>query len=183
MELYFATSNRNKFREVCRILGFEIKQVKLGIPEIQSFDLREIVRDKVKKAYERVGKPVIVEDTALYIKSWKNFPGPFIGWVVKTIGIEGICRLVGEERSARARACVGYYDGERMEIFSGEVKGKIAREPRGRKRFDWDRIFIPSGFSRTFAEMSIEEKNRISHRMKAFVKLKRFLRSLHEKIY
>ena len=183
MELYFATTNRNKFREVCRILGFKIKQVKLEIPEIQSFDLREIVEDKVKKAYERIRKPVIVEDTALYIKSWNGFPGPFIGWVIKTMGIEGVCRLVGKERSARARACVGYYDGKRMEIFSGEVKGEIAKEPRGRRRFDWDRIFIPSGFSRTFAEMSIEEKNRISHRMKAFVKVKRSLHSSCEKIY
>jgi XTP/dITP diphosphohydrolase len=64
-----------------------------------------------------------------------------------------------------------------VRIFSGTIKGKISKKPMGKKRFDWDRIFIPSGFSKTFAQMDLSEKNRISHRMKAFKKLKRFLSS------
>jgi XTP/dITP diphosphohydrolase len=177
MQIYFVTSNRNKFREAEKILNFEIKQAKLEIPEIQSMKVKEVVEDKVRKAYEKLRKPVIVEDTSLYIKSWKNFPGPLISWVIKTMGIKGICEFIGKDRLAKAEACVGYYDGKRMKTFSGSVKGRISKKPRGRKRFDWDRIFIPSGFSKTFAEMRIDEKNRISHRMKAFRKLKRFLES------
>ena len=175
MAVCFVTTNINKFREARKILPFEIKQSRLDIPEIQSMDVKEIVEDKARKAYRKLKKPVIVEDTALYMKSWNNFPGPLIAWAIKTMGIRGICRFVGKDRSARAEACVGYYDGKRMKTFSGVVKGKISKKPRGRKRFDWDRIFIPEGEKRTFAEMDLSEKNRISHRMKAFRKLKAFI--------
>jgi len=177
MEAYFVTSNRNKFNEVKEILGssFRLRQMKLEIPEIQALDVKEIVKDKVIKAYEKARKPVMVEDTALYIKSWNGFPGPLIVWVVKTMGIAMVCRLAGPDRSARAEACVAYYDGKMLKLFSGNVDGEISRKPRGKKRFDWDRIFVPSGFSKTFAEMTMEEKNRISHRMKAFARLKKYL--------
>jgi XTP/dITP diphosphohydrolase len=175
MAVYFVTSNRNKFAEAGKILDFEIKQAKLEIPEIQSINVKEIVEDKARKAYEKLKKPVMVEDTALYITSWRGFPGPLISWVIKTMGINGICKFTGKERSAKAEACVAYYDGKRMITFSGNIKGKISNKPRGTRRFDWDRIFIPEGEKRTFAEMEIKEKNKISHRMKAFKKLKRFL--------
>jgi XTP/dITP diphosphohydrolase len=175
MAVYFVTSNKNKFFEAREILGFEIKQVKPEIPEIQSMDVKRVVEDKARKAFERIGKPVIVEDTALYIKSWNSFPGPLITWVIKTMGIEGICKFIGKDRSAKAEACVCYFDGKRVKTFSGIVKGKISKKPKGARRFDWDMIFIPDGEKRTFAEMEIEEKNKISHRMKAFRKLKRHL--------
>ena len=175
MDLYFVTSNRNKFAEARKILDFEIRQAKLEIPEIQSINVKDIVKDKARKAYEKLRKPVIVEDTALYIRSWKGFPGPLISWVIKTMGINGICKFTGKERTAKAEACVAYYDGKKMRIFSGSVKGLISKKPRGARRFDWDRIFVPEGEKRTFAEMEIEEKNKISHRMKAFGKMKRFL--------
>ncbi|UCC91372.1 MAG: non-canonical purine NTP pyrophosphatase [Candidatus Aenigmatarchaeota archaeon] len=151
MAVYFVTSNRNKFAEARKILDFEIKQARLDIPEIQSINVKKIVEDKARKAYEKLRKPVIVEDTALYIKSWRNFPGPLISWVIKTMGINGICEFTGKERSARAEACIAYYDGKKMRIFSGIVKGKISKKPGGKKRFDWDRIFVPEGESRTFA--------------------------------
>lgn len=175
MAVYFVTSNRNKFAEAGKILDFEIKQAKLEIPEIQSLKVKDIVEDKARKAYEKLRKPVIVEDTALYIRSWRNFPGPLISWVIKTMGINGICKFTGKERTAKAEACVAYYDGKKMRTFSGSVRGIISKKPRGARRFDWDRIFIPEGEKRTFAEMEIEEKNKISHRMKAFGKMKRFL--------
>lgn len=182
MAIYFVTTNTNKFREAGKILGLEIKQYRIDIPEIQSLNVKKVVEDKARKAYEKLRKPVIVEDTALYIKSWNSFPGPLISWVIKTMGINGICEYAGKERSAKAEACVAYYDGRRMKTFSGTVKGKISRKPRGKKRFDWDRIFIPKGFSKTFSEMKISEKNKISHRMKAFEKLKRFLETTERKL-
>ena len=179
MEIHFVTTNKNKFREAKEILATlentRIKQAKVKILEIQSMDAKKIVEDKAKKAYEKLKKPVIVEDTSLHIRSWKNFPGPFIAWVVKTIGIDGVSRMVGLDKKAKAAAYVAYYDGKKMRTFSGSIDGRIARRPKGKKRFDWDRIFIPAGHSKTFAEMKIEDKNRISHRMKAFVKLRNYL--------
>lgn len=182
MEICFVTSNRNKFEEAKRILGpgFRLKQAKLEISEMQSMNAKEIARDKATKAYKKIRKPVIVEDTALYIRSWKGFPGPLISWAIRTMGIDGICKFVGKDRSAKAEACVAYYNGKTLKIFSGSVNGEIAGAPRGADRFDWDRIFIPLGFSKTFAEMRISEKNRISHRMKAFGHLKKYLESKHK---
>lgn len=171
----FVTTNANKFREAERILGFRLRQARIGLPEIQSLKAREVAGFKAKEAYSKLRKPVIVEDTALYLKDWNGFPGALISWAVKTIGIERLCELVGRERAATAEACVAYYDGLRLRVFCSEISGKISEKPRGRKRFDWDRIFIPSGEKRTFAEMSMEEKNLISHRMKAFVKLREYL--------
>jgi XTP/dITP diphosphohydrolase len=161
------------------MFGMRLTQKKLDIPEIQSLDVRKIAKDKAKKAYAILKRPVIVEDTALYINSWNNFPGPLIAWVVRTMGIPMVCRLAGRDRKAKAEACVAYCNGKVTETFCGAVKGKIASSPRGSMRFDWDRIFIPEGETRTFAEMTIEEKNRISHRMRAFAKLRDYL-STHQ---
>jgi len=175
MKIYFVTSNRHKVEEAKKILDIEIEQVKLDIKEIQSLDVKEVVKDKAKEAYAKLKKPVIVEDTGLYIKGWNGFPGALISWVVKSMGIKKLCKTIGRKRSATAKACVAYYDGKNLKIFCGQIKGRISKKPRGKKRFDWDRIFIPEGDTRTFAEMSLEEKNRISHRVKAFRKFKRFL--------
>lgn len=176
-EIYFVTTNCNKFSEAEKILGhgFGLRQMKFEIPEIQALDAKKVAEEKAKAAYAKVKKPVIVEDTALYLKAWNGFPGALIAWAIKTMGIEGICKFVGKDRSAKAEACVTYYDGKKMRTFSGSIKGSIAREPRGADRFDWDRIFIPEGRSKTFAEMTLAEKNRISHRMKAFAQLKKHL--------
>jgi XTP/dITP diphosphohydrolase len=174
MEIYFATTNKNKLREARDLLGFEIKQADLDIQEIQSMDIEEIAKDKVRKAYEIIRKPVIVEDTALYLDGWNSFPGPFVFWVGETMGVEGICKYLGKNRKAEAKVCVAYFDGERVETFTGSVKGEISDSVRG-NRFGFDRIFIPEGEKRTFAEMGVDEKNRISHRMKAFRKLKAHL--------
>lgn len=174
-EICFVTSNKNKLREAEGILGTGLEQLPLDLEEIQALDNRKVCESKARQAYSIAGKPIIVEDTALFIEEWKGFPGALIAWVIKTIGVGKLCKLLGKERKAKARACVSYCDGKTLRTFCGEIEGKISGEPRGRKRFDWDRIFIPAGETRTFAEMSPEEKNGISHRKKAFEKLKRFL--------
>ena len=177
MVVFFATTNKNKFREAVMIFGPNLRQKKVEVDEIQSLDVRKVTEAKAKAAFEKVKKPVIVEDTALYINSWKGLPGPLITWFVKSMGIEKLCKLAGPDRAAKAEACVAYYDGRNMKVVSGTVKGRIAFVPRGADRFDWDRVFIPEGHGKTFAEMTLEEKNRISHRMKAFSQMSQYLRS------
>jgi XTP/dITP diphosphohydrolase len=82
----------------------------------------------------------------------------------------------GSERLARARVVLGYYypDSGRR-IFQGEVIGTIAPEPRGTSNFGWDNIFIPEGSTKTYAEMSLDEKNQTSMRKKAVDEFKKFL--------
>jgi len=83
--------------------------------------------------------------------------------------------LVSENRKAKAQTIIGYFDGEEYKSFVGEVTGKIAEKPKGPDNFGWDIIFIPKGFSETFAEMGKEKKNAISMRKIALEKLKEFL--------
>lgn len=177
--MYFVTSNDNKLREAVKILNCSLDMLDLDIQEIQSLSVEEIVEDKARRAYERVGKTVLVEDTGLYVKAWNGFPGGLIKWVMKTLGNEGLCRLVKDfERTTVVKACVGLCDGRNVRVFTGEVTGIIVDEPRGQSGFGWDPLFQPDGWSMTYAEMTAEQKNGISHRKKALIKMKEFLENL-----
>ena len=175
METYFVTSSEDKVREAESILGVKLKRANLDLKEIQSLSVEEVATDKAKRAFDIIRKPVIVEDTGLYIEALNGFPGALIKWVLKTIGNEGLCKLVGENRKALAKTCICFFDGKKLQSFIGELEGIIAEKPRGERGFGWDPIFIPKGYDKTFAELSEEEKNNISMRKIAFLKLKEFL--------
>jgi XTP/dITP diphosphohydrolase len=178
-EIYFITGNANKLREAKKILGVELKSKNIDLPEIQALMVKEIIKDKAKRAYEILQKPLIVEDVGLYIKAWNDFPGAFIKWVIKTKGCEGIIKSMGnyKNREAFVEAGICYYDGKEFKTFFGKVKGTIPFEKRGESRFGLDPSFIPDGYEKSFAEMTSEEKNKISHRGIAFKKLKEFFDS------
>ncbi len=163
---YFATTNANKLREVSDILGFPIEQISLELLEPQSLDVAEVVSIKAKDAYERAGKPVLVEDTGLEFLAWKGMPGALIKWFMDTVGNEGVLRMMtGEtDRRAVAKTAVGFYDGSAVHVFLGELQGTVAAEIKGKSSFGWDPLFIPDGHTRSFAEMTGEEKNAISMR-------------------
>lgn len=179
MDFIFVTSNLHKLKEAEQILGRKLNHISLELPELQALQVSEIVKDKAEKAYGVVKKPVVVDDTGIYIKSLNGFPGAFVKWVLLASGNEIICRLIkkGKSRSAYAEVCIDLYDGKKHHVFSGRVHGKIALRPMGNEKFHWDPIFIPNGYKKSFAQMSDEQKNSISHRGEAFRKLKKFLSS------
>jgi non-canonical purine NTP pyrophosphatase (RdgB/HAM1 family) len=171
-EIIFVTSSEDKAAEARAILGIKVTAADLDIPEIQSIKVEEVVLGKAKAAYETLDKPVIVEDTGLYLKAMNGFPGALIKWLLDSIGPAGICRLVqGMDRSAEARTCVCLYNGWEPVIFTGSVKGAISDCPRGKGGFGWDPVFVPEGSDETFAEMPGERKNAISMRRAALEKL------------
>ncbi len=176
MELYFVTSNTNKVREAERILKVKLKHISLDIEEIQTIHVEEVVKNKAHKAFDAVKKPVFVEDTGLYIKAWNGFPGALIKWLLKCLGNEGICKILGDyDRTAVVRTCIGIYDGKTHQVFTGEVKGRIVKKPRGETNFGWDPIFMPDGYEKTYAELPPHIKDKISMRNLAFEKMKEFL--------
>ncbi len=180
MEIIFATGNESKIKEASHILGFEVKGIKIDIPEIQDIEVDNIIEHKVKKAYEIVKKPIIIEDTGLYFEAMNGFPGALIKWVLKSVNNEGVIKILKnmEHSRAYAKTSIGYFDGKEIHIFSGTIKGEVCQEPRGKNGFGWDMIFQPEGYNKTFAEMSDEEKNKISMRKIAFEKLREFLKEL-----
>ncbi|MDE1823532.1 MAG: RdgB/HAM1 family non-canonical purine NTP pyrophosphatase [Candidatus Micrarchaeota archaeon] len=176
MAIYFVTSNRNKFNEAERILGMKLKRYDAGIKELQSMDAKEVAVDKARRAYAKLGKPLIVEDTGLNIAALKGFPGALSSWVEISIGNRGICDMVrGKGRNAYAETCAVFFDGKTLRAFTGRTYGKIMDHPKGRNGFGWDYIFRPDGCRKVYAEMTMDEKNRISHRGKAFSKMKKYL--------
>ena len=149
----------------------------MDLPELQTTDLKELVEYKVRQAYASVKAPVLVEDTSLYFSAWDQLPGPLIKWFVKHLGLEGLVRALSpfEDKSGRAVCCLGYTeDGETVHYFEGEIRGHIV-SPRGTQGFGWDVIFQPEGQDRTFAEMTLVEKQAISMRRLAANRLNAFL--------
>ncbi|MDP6431306.1 MAG: non-canonical purine NTP pyrophosphatase [SAR324 cluster bacterium] len=154
-----------------------LSRIELDLLEIQTTDLHELVKFKLRQAYEHVQAPVIVEDTSLYFEAWNELPGPLVKFFLKNIGLSGMVRALDEfcDNSASAACCLGFTkDGKSMHLFEGKVKGNIV-EPRGSQQFGWDAVFLPAGYQRTFGEMSSQEKHQISPRGMAAKKIKGFL--------
>jgi len=177
LNLHFVTSNSNKFRELYELLESDLSRIELDLQEIQTTDLHELVKFKLRQAFEHVQAPVIVEDTSLYFEAWNELPGPLVKFFLKNIGLSGMVRALDEfsNNSASAACCLGFTkDGESMHLFEGKVKGTIV-EPRGSQHFGWDAIFLPAGYQLTFGEMTSQEKHQISPRGDAAKKFKDFL--------
>lgn len=175
-DLVVVTTNKNKLAEINEILGTNHQVSKIDIPEIQTLDLDELITHKAKEAYRRIGKPVLVEDVSLVIKSLGGLPGTFVKFFLNALGTEGTAALVkGQDTSTTATAAVAIYDGKNLKIFKGHVDGTLSPKNHGQHGFGFDKIFIPQGYKRTFAQMSPKLKNRISHRAKALRKLKKYL--------
>ncbi|MEM3383609.1 MAG: XTP/dITP diphosphatase [Nitrososphaerales archaeon] len=176
--LYFVTSNKHKFHEAKDILenyNIKLRMVNRKIEEIQSDDLRKIALHSLKSAFTINKFPMIVEDAGLFIKALNGFPGPYSSYVYKTLGSDGIIKLMigKDDRDAEFRSVVAFSNSSIIKTFKGIVKGKIAIKPRGKLGFGFDPLFVPRGSKRTFAEMVLEEKNKYSHRALA---LKKFIR-------
>jgi len=175
-KLVFVTSNKNKVREIKEILGPKTKFVNVDIPEIQSLNLEEVITAKAKSAYSILKRPVIVEDVSFEVDALRGLPGPFIKYFLQKLGTEGLLALIGNaSKSTKAIAAVGFYDGNKLKIFTGIVEGTLSKKSIGESGFGFDRIFIPNGYTQTFAQMEITKKNKISHRANALRKLKRYL--------
>lgn len=179
--VFFATGNINKFNEARRILGSQgiaVGMLKLKGDEIQSESLQEIAEKSVQNAYKLSRLPIFVEDAGLFIDALSGFPGPYAAYVYKTIHNSGILKLMKGEKNCKAtfQSIISYCDDQNTTdpmSFYGESKGEITPEERieqGKSGFGFDPIFQPEGSSRTFAEMTIEQKNGYSHRADAIRK-------------
>lgn len=177
-KLYFVTSNEEKAEEARMILEMPVEIRKADLIEIQSLDLKEIVRDKARQAFEIVGEPVIVDDVGFFLEAWNGFPGPFVKYILDTVGKEGILKMLENEenRNVIAAAAIGFHDGKKIHTFVGEKQGIVAFQARGDNGFGWDSIFIPKSSDKTYAQMTSEEKNAISHRRVSMEKFKQFLK-------
>jgi XTP/dITP diphosphohydrolase len=186
--VFFATGNIHKFNEARSMLsklGIAVGMLKVKGTEIQSDSLVEIAKRSAREAFKQCGLPVFVEDAGLFLNALKGFPGPYAAYVYKTLGNKDLLKLMEgvKDRKAVFRSAIAYYDGEAEApvVFEGEAEGEVTvneRHGSSKSGFGFDPIFKPSGSIKTFAQMSLEEKNGFSHRAKAICKFADWYKTL-----
>lgn len=176
MSILFITGSANKLAEVKAILP-DVEQLDVDLPEIQEMDPHKIIAAKLQEAFKHHQGELMVEDTSLVCSGLNGLPGPLIKWFGKTTGYDGLATMVKNSgnMAATARTVIGYArTPEDIQYFEGVVEGQIV-EPRGETNFGWDPIFLPDGHNKTFAEMTADEKNKVSMRRLAVEQLKLYL--------
>lgn len=197
MQLVFATHNPHKLEEINQILGKEftlLSLVQIGcnedIPE-PYFTLEENAKEKTRFIIDKYNMDCFADDTGLEIDALNGEPGVFSARYAVQEGeniplsekfkanINKVLMKMEsiENRKARFRTVISLNLIKKQYFFEGVIEGVILKKPKGNQGFGYDPIFVPHGHSKSFAEMSIEEKNLISHRAMAFNKLKDFLKS------
>lgn len=198
MEIVFATNNLYKLEEISALLGKEFKVLglrDLDISEEIPEDHDTLERNASQKSwyiYNRTGRTCFADDTGLEVKVLGGAPGVYSARYAR-IGhpvfpdmepAEGnmkklLLELDGiTEREAQFRTVIALVLNGTEHRFEGVIKGVIADIPAGSKGFGYDPVFRPAGYTSTFAEMKLSEKNRISHRAKAIRKLVQFLHKM-----
>ena len=177
-KLYFATGNSGKADEAAKILDVPIEIVKLELEEIQSLDVKKVAEHKARQAFEKLGKPVFVDDVSFEVMAWNGFPGPFIKFISVAGGEELLLKMLkGEDdRRVKVTATIAYHDGKEIHIVEGSFMGTIV-ERRGKGGWGFDPFVIPEGQTKTFGEMDEELKNSVSHRYHALMNFKKLLNS------
>jgi XTP/dITP diphosphohydrolase len=188
MQIVFATNNDHKLTEIRDMLGDSFKLLSLrdlnleeDIPENEP-SLEGNAMHKARHVYGILNMDVFADDTGLETDILNGLPGVhsarFAGEDKNSD--ENIDKLLGlmgssENRKARFRTIIALILDGKEYLFEGVSEGTIIFERRGREGFGYDPVFVPSGCNLTYAEMPLDEKNKISHRARAFNKLKEFL--------
>nr|WP_262911670.1 non-canonical purine NTP diphosphatase [Bacteroides caecigallinarum] len=188
-KLVFATNNAHKLEEIRAILGNKVEILSLNdinchadIPETAD-TLQGNAALKAQYIYENYGLDCFADDTGLEVEALNGAPGIYSA---RYAGGEGhdseanMKKLLSEmqdkdNRKARFRTVICLIEGGEEHFFEGIVNGSIIRERKGGAGFGYDPVFMPDGYSETFAEMGNDEKNKISHRARAVKKLCEYL--------
>ncbi|HVX58216.1 MAG TPA: non-canonical purine NTP pyrophosphatase [Candidatus Saccharimonadales bacterium] len=181
-DVTFITGNVKKAEFLAKYLNHPVDHMKLELDELQSLDLKEIAEHKARQAFDKVNKPILVEDVSFTLEALGGkLPGPFIKWFLEEVGLEGVCRLadLSDSRKATTAICYVYFDGKRLEFFEGEMKGTVPDHPTGQDGFGFNSVFIPEGTTKTNAQMNEEEVGKHSLRtVTVFPQIKKFLAKL-----
>jgi non-canonical purine NTP pyrophosphatase (RdgB/HAM1 family) len=170
--LYFITGNKNKLHEFRQGI-LDLESYSADLTEIQSLDPNEVIKHKLLEALEHKEAEFIIEDTCFELDCLNGFPGTYAKDFLKVMTNEDIVNLTLKMGNSKtnAKTIIGYAKSkDEIYFFEGRLDGDIVA-PRGDHGFGWDPIFLPEGESKTLAEMTTEEKNKVSYRGKALDKL------------
>ena len=192
MKIVFATNNDHKLKEIRHAIGYSIQVYSLrdmrifeDIPETAD-TLEGNAIQKAQHIFDKYHIPCFADDTGLEVYALDNRPGIFSSRYAgpECLSSKNIAKVLYElehttNRKAKFRTVIAFSDNHFTKTFEGIVEGTIVKEPAGSGGFGYDPIFLPDGFDMTFAEMTLEQKNSISHRTMALKKFICFLLSLN----
>lgn len=154
-KITYVTGNWAKIesaRQILEPIGYEVDNIKMETPEIQADDVTDVAKYSAKWACEKLNKPVLKNDSGLFVKCLGGFPGVYTHYADDTIGVDGLLKLMRgiEDREAYFKESIAYCEpGSEPIVFEGFTKGKIAKRKSGKYGWSWDFVFIPDGESKT----------------------------------
>ena len=166
MKVVFVTGNAGKvatLRHYLSVLGIELEQRELPLIEPQRDSVKDVARDKAQQAYAFVKGPVIVQDSGFCIAALKDFPGPYTKYILDTIGVPGLLKLMAGEtnRTTKFMNAAAYCDADgKITVFTDDISGEMTIEPTEIKGEAWSElwsIFIPEGQTKTLGAMDDAE--------------------------
>ena len=142
-------------------LGFEVDNIKMETPEIQADDVTEVAKYSAKWAAELLQKPVLKNDSGLFVNALKGFPGVYTHYAEDTIDVDGLLKLMDEveDKSAYFKESIAYCEpGKDPIVFESITKGRIDTKKSGTFGWSWDYVFIPEGEDKTLACFEDEKR-------------------------
>lgn len=164
--IHFVTGNPHKAAELQQVLeplGIPVLPTALDLVEPQASVIQVVAESKAEQAYAQVREAVVVEDSGFSVEALRGFPGPYVKYLLETIGIEGLLRLMEpfESRGCAFTSVMVYRDADGMQTFNAAYPGRLAREidptPSEMAWSELWRVFIPEGETRTLTAIPPKE--------------------------
>lgn len=169
MKLFFVTGNKGKFESINNVLkkyGIELIQKSLDIKEIRSDNIEEIATHKAIEAGKILNKPLIVEDSGFFIPSLNGFPGPYVRFVLNTMGIEKLLKVIeGLDKKCYFRSVIVFWHPEKeIKMFKLDEHGTLSDQQTGNDKSEsWSelwKVYVPKGCSKPIAALTDGEYSR-----------------------
>ncbi|MCH5167071.1 MAG: hypothetical protein J1F35_04175 [Erysipelotrichales bacterium] len=164
MQISYVTGNKGKVELINLIykdLGINVIQEDIETPEIQDADCKEVAKYSAKYAAELLNKPVLKNDSGLVIETLNGFPGAFAKYAEEMLGAEGFIKLMEGKKNRKCywvEALAYCEPGSEPVVFESISHGILSEDIRGNRGYPYDKIYIPEGDTRTFAEMTVDEQ-------------------------
>jgi XTP/dITP diphosphohydrolase len=182
IKIYFATRNDYKVAEVRSVMkeyGIIVEKLDMEKDEDKELPIEQVAVLNAEKFARKFKLPVVVEDTGFFFSAYPNFPGTNPKLMFRLLGYKGLLKLLeGEkDRGAEFRSAVAYSDGKETKLFVGRLAGRVTEKPEALEIdvMPYERTFIAEGHDKAIAFLPRSEKNKMSHRAKAFRELAEWL--------
>lgn len=177
--VYYVTTNYAKFEEIQEFMDhhnysdIDFRHEFLELQEIQTLDQQFLAKDKARKAWEALKKPVLIDDGAIYFHRYNNFPGPLAKFVAQGLGFEGLKKIIEDGDRATRVLYLGYCDGNEPLLFEGKSEGTLVKpQEQIDIRLPYNAFFVPDGAEQSNAHMKglITQYGHHFYRIKALQK-------------